>query len=863
MPSAATPQIGSIATPITPNGTPAPENARAQPLITTGPALQQLGDQAQALGDTFQKQEIDKQQAQQNIWLSQAKSAAELQSQQITADAQRSAQPGQPILPAVQDAWNQHTQQQLDTVDNPILKAKYAQVLGTVGGGAAMSSQAFDYQQQDAYTVHNINQTLNNKSAVYAGMTDRDAITNKAQADLGELTTNINSLPLDPAKRMDLLDSARKGIVLSALDAKTAIDPLATLNENAPARSPQAILNDPNMPRGIRNNNPGNLEGDQGFQGFKAQDDKGYAQFNTPQDGLRAMAINLRNQQDLHGINTVEGIVTKYAPPSENNTAAYISTVAQQMGVGPQDKLDLHDPMTLAKLQTAMIKQENGANPYSSKNIMYAAQQAVDPSHPDPDPGMSRPDGGMRTGDPLFSLLTPAEQQTQINHTEAVYRQQQYFQRQGGAQTGALLSQLEQSHQIGVPVSDDQIKELQNTAMDAKSPSLQNRVSQFVVKNDAIKEFTPMAPLEMQQTLQAAQPLIDSGQATPAQIERYRTGQQMLATTVTQLKTDPLTVYAKSSGTPVPPLETADAGAFQQRATYASSAQQLYGTQFKAFTAVEAPRIAESFNQADPAGKRAFLTNFAAGFGPKTADAAEQVWGKDAPQIAYAANMLALPNVTSDQAKTAMDIVAGTQRMKEDKDAGISTQAVDKYLADKGYNDAISPAAYDRVLAAAKATYAGRFPASYTAKAEDLDKVVSDVVGGQLTSVHGHSVISPAGSDGDSFESFVKNISTDQIQAGLEKAQTTLNNGVPMSKKPPVPMNSGGAFNPKSDALRLVTIGNGMYQMIDRNGVPYPMPSMPGGTAKLQFDAADVAGAKPVGTGYVPPALEDTFSGAR
>ncbi len=167
--------------------------------------------------------------------------------------------------------------------------------------------------------------------------------------------------------------------------------------------------------------------------------DKNYAKYDTPEAGLRAMAINLRNQQDIHGLTTVQDIVTKLTPPTENDTLAAITNVAKALDVKPTDKIDLHDPGTLAKFMQATIKQENGVNPYSAKNISYAVQQATSPETAGENPTMLRPDGGVRTGDPLFALLKPEEQQAQIEHMEAVYRQQQYFQRKAGSMASAML----------------------------------------------------------------------------------------------------------------------------------------------------------------------------------------------------------------------------------------------------------------------------------------------------------------------------------------------------------------------------------------------------------------------------------------
>ncbi len=135
---------------------------------------------------------------------------------------------------------------------------------------------------------------------------------------------------------------------------------------------------DMTAPRGIRNNNPGNvMRGSDTWQGEVQGNDPRYASFATPEAGIRAMGKTLINYQDKHGINTVEGVVSRWAPATENNTAAYVATVAKEMGVKPDANLDLHDPATLNKLTRAMIRVENGKQPYTDDQIALGLAAAT------------------------------------------------------------------------------------------------------------------------------------------------------------------------------------------------------------------------------------------------------------------------------------------------------------------------------------------------------------------------------------------------------------------------------------------------------------------------------------------------------
>lgn len=127
---------------------------------------------------------------------------------------------------------------------------------------------------------------------------------------------------------------------------------------------------DPTAPRGVRNNNPGNImKGGDNWQGEVQGNDPRYATFATPEAGIRAMGKTLLTYQEKHGLNSVEAIIARWAPATENNTAAYVATVAKEMGVKPDAALSLRDGDTLAKLTRAMIRVENGNQPYSDQQI--------------------------------------------------------------------------------------------------------------------------------------------------------------------------------------------------------------------------------------------------------------------------------------------------------------------------------------------------------------------------------------------------------------------------------------------------------------------------------------------------------------
>lgn len=125
--------------------------------------------------------------------------------------------------------------------------------------------------------------------------------------------------------------------------------------------------------RGERNNNPGNLNF-AGQAGASLESPGGrFARFETSFDGLRALSRQLMLYAG-RGINSVEKIISTWAPASDNNnTAAYIQAVSQRLGVDPRVALNMKDPQTMSALMSSIIHHENGRNIYSRELIGKAA----------------------------------------------------------------------------------------------------------------------------------------------------------------------------------------------------------------------------------------------------------------------------------------------------------------------------------------------------------------------------------------------------------------------------------------------------------------------------------------------------------
>lgn len=118
----------------------------------------------------------------------------------------------------------------------------------------------------------------------------------------------------------------------------------------------------------LTNNNPLNLKYLPSQLGTTGQRN-GFGVYKTPAYGYAA-ATNQLLMYGQHGDDTIRQIVSKWAPPGDGNpTDQYIRNVAGWTGYGPDQHLNLYDPVVMGKLVSAMEQQEQGraANPSDVK----------------------------------------------------------------------------------------------------------------------------------------------------------------------------------------------------------------------------------------------------------------------------------------------------------------------------------------------------------------------------------------------------------------------------------------------------------------------------------------------------------------
>lgn len=163
----------------------------------------------------------------------------------------------------------------------------------------------------------------------------------------------------DPGSANDVVANRFPGGSAFMASAQPPVAPAAPAQTAAPD-NPVAAIAAATQPRGIRNNNALNIE-DGPFAksqpGYAGSDGR-FARFQTPDHGVAAANALLDSYDKKHGVNTVAGIVNRWAPPSDgNNTMAYASDVAGKLGIDPNAPVP---PAMRQQLIAAMAQHENG-----------------------------------------------------------------------------------------------------------------------------------------------------------------------------------------------------------------------------------------------------------------------------------------------------------------------------------------------------------------------------------------------------------------------------------------------------------------------------------------------------------------------
>lgn len=125
------------------------------------------------------------------------------------------------------------------------------------------------------------------------------------------------------------------------------------------------------MDLNYKNYNPLNIRASNSDWLGKTGSNKGFEVFSNPEYGYRAAAKNLYTSNTKYNNRSVRDLITRWAPPNENNTEKYIDVVSTDLGVDPDADLGNleSNPELTKKLLKSMTKMEGANNNFNDKHI--------------------------------------------------------------------------------------------------------------------------------------------------------------------------------------------------------------------------------------------------------------------------------------------------------------------------------------------------------------------------------------------------------------------------------------------------------------------------------------------------------------
>lgn len=428
--------------------------------------------------------------------------------------------------------------------------------------------------------------------------------------------------------------------------------------------------------RGIRNNNPGNLEYSKTNPWIgQTGDDGRFAKFETPEHGIRALGRNLLSYQ-RQGIDTVSDIINRWAPPSDNNnTDAYIKAVCAQLGVTADQQLDASNPDTLKALCAAIIQHENGSQPYSDQQLSTGVSAAI---------GLSQlPTSTKRyTGNAAFDAASPEAQATFLRQADQIRKQQQAEYR---TSIDSQVRDATAAYMRGVDFPNAPTQTDFLAAYGVREGNL--RYTEFrntQIAGQYIGSFRNMPTSSIQAAVENLKPDTgETGEGYAARAQTYDAVVSAASTVLAQRKADPVQ-FSLSAGQ-TQPIDMTNENSFGKtialRASQAGELAKSYGTPLTFFSKDEANQIGAFFRDAPVSQQSAYLDAIHKSTGGgKTYMAALQQISVNAPSAAVAGILMDKPggmvaeknwfnpdvNVSPDIA--AQTILAGAAARKGSKD---------------------------------------------------------------------------------------------------------------------------------------------------------------------------------------------------
>lgn len=426
--------------------------------------------------------------------------------------------------------------------------------------------------------------------------------------------------------------------------------------------------------RGLRNNNPGNIEAGSNSWDGQAGSDGRFAKFVTPEHGIRALGKNLLSYQ-RQGYDTVSEIVNRWAPASDgNNTEAYIAALCKKLSVTPNDQLNMSDINTLRQLCAGIIQHENGKQPYSEDQLNTGVSAAL---------GLTTLESPKRySGNQAFDAASPQQQAAYLRQSNELRNQART---QFKAQLVDRVQDASAAYLKGIQFDNPPSQGDFINAFGYREGS--QRFSDFEnlrVAGQYIGSFRTMPTASIQQYVSDLKNQIGNGEGLAGRAAAFDHVQAAADEVIKQRKADPIQFSLASGQTK--PIDMSNQNNFGQsiglRASQVSELARAYGTPLTFFSKEEESQIGKFFRDAPVSQQSAYLdTIHKSTGGGKPYMAALQQISANAPSAAVAGILMDKPggvvaeknwfnpDVSVSPSTASQTILAGAAARKGSKEA--------------------------------------------------------------------------------------------------------------------------------------------------------------------------------------------------
>ncbi|HEI8848708.1 hypothetical protein JQ723_006600 [Klebsiella pneumoniae] len=432
--------------------------------------------------------------------------------------------------------------------------------------------------------------------------------------------------------------------------------------------------------RGLRNNNPGNIEAGSNSWDGQAGSDGRFAKFVTPEHGIRALGKNLLSYQ-RQGYDTVSEIVNRWAPASDgNNTEAYIAALCKKLNVTPNDQLNMSDINTLRQLCAGIIQHENGKQPYSEDQLNTGVSAAL---------GLTTLESPKRySGNQAFDAASPQQQAAYLRQSMELRNQARtQFKAQLVDQVQDATAAYLKGIQFDNPPSQG---DFINAFGYREGTQRFNDFENLRVAGQYIGSFRTMPTASIQQYVSDLKNQVGNGEGLAGRAAAFDHVQAAADKVIKQRKADPIQ-FSLSSGQ-TKPIDMSNQNNFGQsiglRASQVSELARAYGTPLTFFSKEEESQIGKFFRDAPVSQQSAYLdTIHKSTGGGKPYMAALQQISANAPSAAVAGILMDKPggvvaeknwfnpDVSVSPSTASQTILAGAAARKGSKEAkGITMQ---------------------------------------------------------------------------------------------------------------------------------------------------------------------------------------------